>query len=231
MIKITNEIDELKDFKAWSQGAENLRNLQKSDKAYQYVQEMVEIMARNDGINETVLNDFLAYGLRDILTNEYGEEMADQILTGEYGSDYEYKEFLEDMQATQELKDNLETCQDAVDNGVAENFSEEGKAIALAMEFYTSYGTDKDFEEVATEINLLYPKNQSPLEAQDVERIAALMTKDMNGDLKEAIDYEKEMTRADVEQKFEFENSNVETDKATDENSESSVNKQKARRQ
>lgn len=231
MIKITNEIDELKDFKARSQGAENLRNLQKSDKAYQYVQEMVEIMARNDGINETVLNDFLAYGLRDILTNEYGEEMADQILTGEYGSDYEYKEFLEDMQATQELKDNLETCQDAVDNGVAENFSEEGKAIALAMEFYTSYGTDKDFEEVATEINLLYPKNQSPLEAQDVERIAALMTKDMNGDLKEAIDYEKEMTRADVEQKFEFENSNVETDKATDENSESSVNKQKARRQ
>lgn len=231
MIKITNEIDELKDFKAWSQGAENLRNLQKSDKAYQYVQEMVEIMARNDGINETVLNDFLAYGLRDILTNEYGEKMADQILTGEYGSDYEYKEFLEDMQATQELKDNLETCQDAVDNGVAENFSEEGKAIALAMEFYTSYGTDKDFEEVATEINLLYPKNQSPLEAQDVERIAALMTKDMNGDLKEAIDYEKEMTRADVEQKFEFENSNVETDKATDENSESSVNKQKARRQ
>lgn len=232
MIKITKEIDELKDFKAWSQGAENLHNLQQSDKAYQYIQDIVEEMSNNnDGINETELNDFLAYELDDVLTNEYGEEMAEQILTGKYGSDYEYKEFLEDMQATQELKDNLETCQDVVDNGVAENFSEEGKAIALAMEFYTAYGTDKDFEEVATEINLLYPKNQSPLEAQDVERIAVLMTKDMNGDLKEAINYEKEMTRADVEQKFEFENLNVETDKATDENSESSVNKQKARKQ
>jgi|GEM_PF-3920937 hypothetical protein len=232
MIKITNEIDELKDFKAWSQGAENLHNLQQSDRAYKYVQDMVEIMSiNNNGIDETDLNDFLAYELSDVLTDEYGEEMAEKILTGEYGSDYEYKEFLEDMEATQELKDNLETCQDVVDNGVAEDFSDEGKAIALAMEFYTAYGTDKDFEEVATEINLLYPKNQSPLEAQDIERIADLVAKDMNGDLKEAINYEKEMTRADVEQKFEFENSNVETDKATDKNSESSVNKQKARRQ
>lgn len=196
------------------------------------MQDMVEEMARQShGINETDLNDFLAYDLDDILTDKYGEEMAEQILTGEYKGDNEYSGFLEEMEATQEFKSNLENCKFAVDTGIAKDFSEEGKAVALAMEFYTAHGTNKSFDEVATEINLLYPKNQSPLEAQDVERIADLMAKDMNGDLKEAINYEKEMTRADVEQKFEFENSNVETDKATDENSESSVNKQKARRQ
>ena len=78
-------------------------------------------------------------------------------------------------------------------------------------------------DEVATEINLLYPKNQSPLEAHDVERIADLMAKDMNGDLKEAINYEKEMNKADVAKKFEFENSDVQSNEAT--------NKQKARKQ
>ena len=61
MIKITNEIGELKDFKAWSQGAERLHNLQLSNKAYKYVQDMVEIMSiNNNGIDETDLNDFLA---------------------------------------------------------------------------------------------------------------------------------------------------------------------------
>ena len=142
-----------------------------------------------------------------------------------------YKAFLGEMEEMQEFKNNLKTCKNAVDNGIAKNFSEEGKAVALAMEFYTAHGTNKGFDGVATEINLLYPKNQSPLEAHDVERIADLMAKDMNGDLKEAINYEKEMNKADVAKKFEFENSDVETDKATDENSESSVNKQKARRQ
>ncbi|WP_103612913.1 hypothetical protein [Campylobacter concisus] len=232
MIEIKRNIDELKDFKAWSQAAERLHNLQLSKKAYKYVQDMVEELARQGhGINETDLNDFLAYDLDDILTDKYGEEMAEQILTGEYKGDNEYSGFLKEMEATQEFKSNLENCKFAVDNGVAEDFSEEGKAVALAMEFYTVYGVDKDFEEVATEINLLYPKNQSPLEAQDIERIADLVAKDMNGDLKEALNYEKEMNKADVAKKFEFENSNVETDKATDENSESSVNKQKARKQ
>lgn len=234
MIKITSEIDELKDFKAWSQGAENLRNLQQSDKAYKYVQDMVEEMSRNGGIDETHLNDFLAYDLNDVLTDKYGEEMAEQILIGDYKGDdaYDsYEDLLKDIELTTQLRQDLRNCKLAVENGTAATFSEEGKAVALAMEFYTAHGTNKSFDEVATEINLLYPKNQSPLEAHDVERIADLMAKDMNGDLKEAIDYEKEMTRADVEQKFEFENSNVETDKATNENSESSANKQKARRQ
>ena len=49
------------------------------------------------------------------------------------------------------------------------------------------------------------------------------MAKDMNGDLKEAINYEKEMNKADVAKKFEFENSDVQSNEAT--------NKQKARKQ
>lgn len=134
-----------------------------------------------------------------------------------------YKAFLGEMEATQEFKSNLENCKFAVDTGVAKNFSEEGKAVALAMEFYTAHGTNKSFDEVATEINLLYPKNQSPLEAQDVERIADLMAKDMNGDLKENINYKEEMNKADVANKFEFENSDVQSNEA--------ANKQKARKQ
>lgn len=224
MIEIKRNIDGLKDFEAWSRGAERLHNLQLSNKAYKYVQDMVEEMARQShGINETDLNDFLAYDLDDILTDKYGEEMAEQILTGEYKGDNEYSGFLEEMEATQEFKSNLENCKFAVDTGVAKNFSEEGKAVALAMEFYTAHGTNKSFDEVATEINLLYPKNQSPLEAQDVERIADLMAKDMNGDLKENINYKEEMNKADVANKFEFENSDVQSNEA--------ANKQKARKQ
>ena len=224
MIEIKRNIDGLKDFEAWSRGAERLHNLQLSNKAYKYVQDMVEEMARQShGINETDLNDFLAYDLDDILTDKYGEEMAEQILTGEYKGDNEYSGFLEEMEATQEFKSNLENCKFAVDPGVAKNFSEEGKAVALAMEFYTAHGTNKSFDEVATEINLLYPKNQSPLEAQDVERIADLMAKDMNGDLKENINYKEEMNKADVANKFEFENSDVQSNEA--------ANKQKARKQ
>jgi len=61
MIEIKRNIDELKDFKAWSQAAERLHNLQLSKKAYKYVQDMVEELARQGhGINETDLNDFLA---------------------------------------------------------------------------------------------------------------------------------------------------------------------------
>lgn len=224
MIEIKRNIDGLKDFEAWSRGAERLHNLQLSNKAYKYVQDMVEEMARQShGINETDLNDFLAYDLDDILTDKYGEEMAEQILTGEYKGDNEYSGFLEEMEATQEFKSNLENCKFAVDTGVAKNFSEEGKAVALAMEFYTAHGTNKSFDEVATEINLLYPKNQSPLEAQDIERIADLVAKDMNGDLKENINYKEEMNKADVANKFEFENSDVQSNEA--------ANKQKARKQ
>ena len=91
------------------------------------------------------------------------------------------------------------------------------------MEFYTAHGTNKGFDEVATEINLLYPKNQSPLEAHDVECIADLVAKDMNGDLKENINYKEEMNKADVANKFEFENSDVQSNEA--------ANKQKARKQ
>lgn len=134
-----------------------------------------------------------------------------------------YKAFLGEMEEMQEFKNNLKTCKDAVDTGVAKNFSEEGKAVALAMEFYTAHGTNKSFDEVATEINLLYPKNQSPLEAQDIERIADLVAKDMNGDLKENINYKEEMNKADVANKFEFENSDVQSNEA--------ANKQKARKQ
>ena len=82
---------------------------------------------------------------------------------------------------------------------------------------YESASYDFDFDENGDEILVL------AYDRQDVERIADLMAKDMNGDLKENINYKEEMNKADVAKKFDFENSDVQSNEAT--------NKQKARKQ
>ncbi len=100
------------------------------------------------------------------------------------------------------------TCKEAIDNTGIFKSNETG-AVACAREFYTAYGSNDD-NEVREAINNIY---KTDISAEDLNKIKTLTIREMDMDLKENFDNEKEYTIQDINRKFIFETAELKLNK------------------
>ena len=106
------------------------------------------------------------------------------------------------------VKEQVLACKEAIDNTGIFKSNETG-AVACAREFYTAYGSNDD-NEVREAINNIY---KTDISAEDLKKIKTLTIREMDMDLKENFDNEKEYTIQDINRKFIFETAELKLNK------------------
>ena len=106
------------------------------------------------------------------------------------------------------VKEQVLTCKEAIDNTGIFKSNETG-AVACAREFYTAYGSNDD-NELREAINNIY---KTDISAEDLNKIKILTIREMDMDLKENFDNEKEYTIQDINRKFIFETAELKLNK------------------
>ena len=106
------------------------------------------------------------------------------------------------------VKEQVLACKEAIDNTGIFKSNETG-AVACAREFYTAYGSNDD-NEVREAINNIY---KTDISAEDLNKIKILTMREMDMDLKENFDNEKEYTIQDINRKFIFETAELKLNK------------------
>ena len=138
--------------------------------------------------------------------------MAEE-LTQDQLAEWSYLKEQEMVMPSEELKqssvkEQVLTCKEAIDNiGIFK--SNETGAVACAREFYTAYGSNDD-NEVREAINNIY---KTDISAEDLNKIKILTIREMDMDLKENFDNEKEYTIQDINRKFIFETAELKLNK------------------
>lgn len=138
--------------------------------------------------------------------------MAEE-LTQDQLAEWSYLKEQEMVMPSEELKqssvkEQVLTCKEAIDNTGIFKSNETG-AVACAREFYTAYGSNDD-NEVREAINNIYKTDMS---AEDLNKIKTLTIREMDMDLKENFDNEKEYTIQDINRKFIFETAELKLNK------------------
>ena len=106
------------------------------------------------------------------------------------------------------VKEQVLACKEAIDNTGIFKSNETG-AVACAREFYTAYGSNDD-NEVRKAINNIY---KTDISAEELNKIKILTMREMDMDLKENFDNEKEYTIQDINRKFIFETAELKLNK------------------
>jgi len=106
------------------------------------------------------------------------------------------------------VKEQVLACKEAIDNTGIFKSNETG-AVACAREFYTAYGSNDD-NEVKEAINNIY---KTDISAEELNKIKILTMREMDMDLKENFDNEKEYTIQDINRKFIFETAELKLNK------------------
>ena len=106
------------------------------------------------------------------------------------------------------VKEQVLACKEAIDNTGIFKSNETG-AVACAREFYTAYGSNDD-NELREAINNIY---KTDISAEDLNKIKILTMREMDMDLKENFDNEKEYTIQDINRKFIFETAELKLNK------------------
>ena len=138
--------------------------------------------------------------------------MAEE-LTQDQLAEWSYLKEQEMVMPSEELKqssvkEQVLTCKEAIDNTRIFKSNETG-AVACAREFYTAYGSNDD-NEVREAINNIY---KTDISAEDLNKIKTLTIREMDMDLKENFDNEKEYTIQDINRKFIFETAELKLNK------------------
>ena len=138
--------------------------------------------------------------------------MAEE-LTQDQLAEWSYLKEQEMVMPSEELKqssvkEQVLTCKEAIDNTGIFKSNETG-AVACAREFYTAYGSNDD-NEVREAINNIY---KTDISAEDLNKIKILTMREMDMDLKENFDNEKEYTIQDINRKFIFETAELKLNK------------------
>ena len=138
--------------------------------------------------------------------------MAEE-LTQDQLAEWSYLKEQEMVMPSEELKqssvkEQVLTCKEAIDNTGIFKSNETG-AVACAREFYTAYGSNDD-NEVREAINNIY---KTDISAEDLNKIKTLTIREMDMDLKENFDNEKEYTIQDINHKFIFETAELKLNK------------------
>ena len=106
------------------------------------------------------------------------------------------------------VKEQVLACKEAIDNTGIFKSNETG-AVACAREFYTAYGSNDD-NEAREAINNIY---KTDISAEELNKIKILTMREMDMDLKENFDNEKEYTIQDINRKFIFETAELKLNK------------------
>ena len=106
------------------------------------------------------------------------------------------------------VKEQVLACKEAIYNTGIFKSNETG-AVACAREFYTAYGSNDD-NEVREAINNIY---KTDISAEELNKIKILTMREMDMDLKENFDNEKEYTIQDINRKFIFETAELKLNK------------------
>ena len=106
------------------------------------------------------------------------------------------------------VKEQVLACKEAIDNTGIFKSNETG-AVACAREFYTAYGSNDD-NEVKEAINNIY---KTDISTEELNKIKILTMREMDMDLKENFDNEKEYTIQDINRKFIFETAELKLNK------------------
>ena len=106
------------------------------------------------------------------------------------------------------VKEQVLACKEAIDNTGIFKSNETG-AVACAREFYTAYGSNDD-NEVREAINNIY---KTDISTEELNKIKILTMREMDMDLKENFDNEKEYTIQDINRKFIFETAELKLNK------------------
>ena len=138
--------------------------------------------------------------------------MAEE-LTQDQLAEWSYLKEQEMVMPSEELKqssvkEQVLTCKEAIDNTGIFKSNETG-AVACAREFYTAYDSNDD-NEVREAINNIY---KTDISAEDLNKIKTLTIREMDMDLKENFDNEKEYTIQDINRKFIFETAELKLNK------------------
>ena len=138
--------------------------------------------------------------------------MAEE-LTQDQLAEWSYLKEQEMVMPSEELKqssvkEQVLTCKEAIDNTGIFKSNETG-AVACAREFYTAYGSNDD-NEVREAINNIY---KTDISAEELNKIKILTMREMDMDLKENFDNEKEYTIQDINRKFIFETAELKLNK------------------
>ena len=138
--------------------------------------------------------------------------MAEE-LTQDQLAEWSYLKEQEMVMPSEELKqssvkEQVLTCKEAIDNTGIFKSNETG-AVACAREFYTAYGSNDD-NEVREAINNIY---KTDISAEDLNKIKTLTIREMDMDLKENFNNEKEYTIQDINRKFIFETAELKLNK------------------
>ena len=138
--------------------------------------------------------------------------MAEE-LTQDQLAEWSYLKEQEMVMPSEEIKQNsvkeqVLACKEAIDNtGIFK--SNETCAVACAREFYTAYGSNDD-NEVREAINNIY---KTDISTEELNKIKILTMREMDMDLKENFDNEKEYTIQDINRKFIFETAELKLNK------------------
>ena len=138
--------------------------------------------------------------------------MAEE-LTQDQLAEWSYLKEQEMVMPSEELKqssvkEQVLICKETIDNTGIFKSNETG-AVACAREFYTAYGSNDD-NEVREAINNIY---KTDISAEDLNKIKTLTIREMDMDLKENFDNEKEYTIQDINRKFIFETAELKLNK------------------
>ena len=138
--------------------------------------------------------------------------MAEE-LTQDQLAEWSYLKEQEMVMPSEELKqssvkEQVLACKEAIDNTGIFKSNETG-AVACAREFYTAYGSNDD-NEVREAINNIY---KTDISAEELNKIKILTMREMDMDLKENFDNEKEYTIQDINRKFIFETAELKLNK------------------
>jgi hypothetical protein len=138
--------------------------------------------------------------------------MAEE-LTQDQLAEWSYLKEQEMVMPSEELKqssvkEQVLACKEAIENTGIFKSNETG-AVACAREFYTAYGSNDD-NEVREAINNIY---KTDISAEDLNKIKTLTIREMDMDLKENFDNEKEYTIQDINRKFIFETAELKLNK------------------
>ena len=138
--------------------------------------------------------------------------MAEE-LTQDQLAEWSYLKEQEMVMPSEEIKQNsvkeqVLACKEAIDNTGIFKSNETG-AVACAREFYTAYGSNDD-NEVKEAINNIY---KTDISTEELNKIKILTMREMDMDLKENFDNEKEYTIQDINRKFIFETAELKLNK------------------
>ena len=138
--------------------------------------------------------------------------MAEE-LTQDQLAEWSYLKEQEMVMPSEELKqssvkEQVLACKEAIENTGIFKSNETG-AVACAREFYTAYGSNDD-NELREAINNIY---KTDISAEDLNKIKILTIREMDMDLKENFDNEKEYTIQDINRKFIFETAELKLNK------------------